>query len=75
MNKVELKQLLISSGVPKDLFSLDGGLPNESLCLNNADGIWEVYYSERGMKSQLQKFTSEEEACNYFYKNVLELLS
>ncbi|MBT2647092.1 hypothetical protein J7E52_10225 [Bacillus sp. ISL-34] len=75
MKKEELQQMLINANVPKDLYNLNGGLPNESFCLNKEDNIWEVYYSERGVKSQLKKFDSEDEACDYFYKTILELLN
>lgn len=74
MKRAELQQCLIDANVPKDLYSLNGGLPNEALCLNKDGDVWEVYYSERGIKSQIEKFDSEDEACNYFYKTVLELL-
>jgi hypothetical protein len=75
MKKDELQQLLINANVPKDLYNLNGGLPNEVFCLNKEDNIWEVYYSERGVKSQLKKFDSEDEACDYFYKTILEFLN
>ncbi|MFJ7511184.1 hypothetical protein ACIQW7_17170 [Peribacillus simplex] len=75
MKKEELQQMLINANVPKDLYNLNGGLPNEAFCLNKEDNIWEVYYSERGVKSQLKKFDSEDEACDYFYKTILELLN
>ncbi|AEH46502.1 MULTISPECIES: hypothetical protein [Anoxybacillaceae] len=75
MKKDELHQLLLDLDVPKDLYSLKGGLPNEALCLNKEGSVWEVYYSERGVKSQLKIFKSEEEACEYFYKTILELLN
>lgn len=75
MKKNELQQLLINANVPKDLYNLNGGLPNEVFCLNKEDNIWEVYYSERGVKSQLKKFKSEDEACNYFYKTILDYLN
>lgn len=54
---------------------LNDGLPNEVLCLNKRDNILEVYYSERGLKSNLKKFDTEDDACEYFYKTVLELLN
>jgi hypothetical protein len=75
MKKDELHQLLLASNAPTDLYSLNGGLPNESFCLNKEDDVWEVYYSERGVKSQLKRFESEEEACEYFYKIIIELLN
>ncbi|MEK5521413.1 hypothetical protein [Heyndrickxia sp. FSL W8-0423] len=75
MNKNELLQLLINSNVPQDLYSLKGGLPNEALCLNEENGQWEVYYCERGIKSQIKKFGSEDNACEYFYKEIQDLLN
>lgn len=75
MKKDELRQLLINLDVPEDLYSLKGGLPNEALCLNKEGSVWEVYYNERGVKSQLKCFKSEEEACEYFYKTIFELLN
>lgn len=75
MKKDELHKLLLTSNTPTDLYSLNGGLPNESFCLNKEDDVWEVYYSERGVKSQLKRFESEEEACEYFYKIIIELLN
>jgi hypothetical protein len=35
MNKDELIKLLIKSNIPEHLYSLNGGLPNEALYLNN----------------------------------------
>ena len=66
MNKNTLRNELKKKGVPQDLYDLSGGLPNEAYCLNKNDGIWEVYYSEKGIKSGLKTFSSEGDACNYF---------
>ncbi|MBT2680552.1 hypothetical protein J7E38_16200 [Bacillus sp. ISL-35] len=74
MKKEKLNESLINANVPKDLYNLNGGLPNEAFCLNKEGEIWEVYYSERGVKSQLKHFHSEDEACNYLYKTILEVL-
>jgi hypothetical protein len=68
MKRQELKQRLIRRGVPDDMYSLDGGFPNETYCLNRHDRVWEIYYSEKGMKSGIREFVSEEEACEYFYR-------
>lgn len=43
MQKNELEQKLLQEEVPKDLYSLKGGLPNESYCLNEQNGVWEVF--------------------------------
>ncbi len=75
MTKKELEQKLIKEKVARDLYSLDGGFPNEAYCLNHDHNrnIWEVYYSERGQKTGLKSFNKEEEACEYFYSLVIGL--
>ncbi|MEE3471494.1 MAG: hypothetical protein VZR24_12605 [Butyrivibrio hungatei] len=67
----ELKKRLDQIGVSDDLYSLlIGGFPNEAYCLiKNEDG-WEVYYSERGEKSDIQQFASESEACEYMLEEL-----
>ncbi len=67
MTKNDLKIKLENKGFPTGSFSLEGGLPNESYCLNKNGKIWEVYYSERGNKSGLKEFKDESEACLYMY--------
>lgn len=41
MQKNELEQKLLQEEVSKDLYSLKGGLPNESYCFNELNGVWE----------------------------------
>ena len=67
MNKVELQTRLISENIIQDLYSFKTTFPNEAFCLIEANGKWEVYYSERGNKNGLKIFENEEEACQYFY--------
>lgn len=74
MKKNTLRQKLIQINAPNDLYSLNGGLPNEAICLNCIGSKWEVYYSERGIKTGLKFFESEESACDYFYNLILEEL-
>jgi hypothetical protein len=69
MKKNELKKKLFNENFPECTYSLDGGLPNEAFCLNKVLlSKWEVYYSERGNKSCLKYFSTEDEACDYFYE-------
>jgi hypothetical protein len=68
MTKLDLKKLLLEEKINQDAYSLEGGLPNEAFCLDKNFELWEVYYSERGIKSGLKKFDTENEACEYFYK-------
>jgi len=74
MKKNELQQKLISENISLDMYSLNGGLPNEAFCLSEINGIWEVYYSERGNKTGLKVFNKEEDACQCLYDTLYETL-
>ena len=66
----ELSMQLDKIGVNKDMYSIMiGGLPNEKLCIAKNDK-WEVYYSERGKKTMLREFATEEEACDFFFNKL-----
>jgi len=65
MNRAELIKFFQEKNIPIDSYSMMGGLPNEAFCINKIDKGWEVYYSERGVKSQLSCFDNEEDACMY----------
>ena len=70
MRIFELEHKLNEIGVPNDLYSImEGGLPNEQLCIVKED-TWQVYYSERGHKSGLKEFKTEAEACEYFLRKM-----
>lgn len=67
----ELEKILIQNDVPQNMYSLlVGGFPNEAFCLIKSDSAWEVYYSERGQKRDVKKFSSESEACEYMNKKL-----
>ena len=67
MKIADLKNLIRLSNIREDSYSLNGGLPNEAYCLNRNKNTWEVYYSERGNKTGIKEFSSEEEACEYLW--------
>ncbi len=72
MNREQLKSQLETLRVDPTAYCLCGGLPNERFVLNQEkDGAWEVYYSERGQKSGLRVFDSEEGAVQYFLEVIL----
>lgn len=73
MNKKELAEILRKENVPENTYSLDGGLPNDSMCLEKNAAGWEVYYSERGQKYHEKYFFTEEEACEYLYHRIKEI--
>ena len=41
----------------------------KKFCINKIE-CWEVHYSERGIKTQLKQFDTENEACEYLYKKL-----
>jgi hypothetical protein len=71
MDRKQLQSLLISKNVRSDAYSLYGGLPNEAYSIYEKNGIWQVYYSERGAAESIMKFDTEAEACNYFYNWIM----
>ena len=72
MNKKELKNILDKEGINPSAYCLDGGLPNEQYVLSDDNERWSVYYSERGIRSNMNNFSSEGEACNYILHLLLE---
>ena len=70
----ELKQRLINEKIPREAYSFNKEFPDESYCIRRKYCLWEVYYSERGLKSGLMIFSREEEACIYFYDLLINAL-
>ena len=71
----ELKTIISKNEkIPKDSYSFDGGLPSEALCIFRHGEEWEIYYSERGKKTNLVTFKMESEACEYFYNHLLKMI-
>lgn len=71
MKKHELEKKLKERNINPYIYCLDGGLPNEAHTLGKNGDLWEVYYSERGNKSQLKTFLTEDEACDYLYEWII----
>lgn len=43
-----------------------------SYCMEEKNNKWEVYYTERGSKFHVKEFSSETEACEYFYNWIMQ---
>ena len=52
-----LEKELVNLGVPKNYYSL-GREKNERTCIIEEDGVWLVYFFERGSREDLHKFTN-----------------
>lgn len=69
MNLDSLKLDLERLGIKKRWYSLSEEFADEAFCIHRSKEreLWEVYYCERGEKSNLRTFKSEDEACEWFY--------
>lgn len=72
MNARELIERLKKSSVPRDSYSIFENIKDESLCLVNEGGPWVVFYYERGLKTELERFAGEDEACVRFFHRIIK---
>ena len=61
---------IISDSYSLDIVDFEKEYPNESYCIRQNNGLWEVYYSERGQKTDLKKFDLESDACKYLLEKI-----
>jgi hypothetical protein len=69
-----LKKILDKDGVNPIFYSLDGSTKRAwigATILERKEDCWLVYYFERGNKSHLIQFSSEDEACKYLLEKLL----
>ena len=68
----EVCEKLLAEGCTKSSFSIHSS-QHDALCLAKRGDIWVIYYSERGQDYSPEfESTSEEDACQFFYKLVME---
>ena len=73
MKKIELEKLLKDNNINPNSYDLSGGLGDNKYCLLIVpNGICSVYYTEKGKKYDEKQFHTEDKACDYFYKFILE---
>lgn len=64
MRLADLPALLRNAAIPDSAYVLDGGLgAGECWGLERRDGIWLLYYSQRGRKSLRERLPTEALAC------------
>lgn len=74
MKASELTDLLLNEGCNHGNFRVGNvGGADDAFCLTENYGTWEVFYTERGTKSPIFSSTSETEACEFFYKQIMEM--
>lgn len=74
MTIAELRRRLEDAHVPPETYSLTGGLPDRALCIEQLGDKWRVYYSERGLRSDVRAFETEADATHYFWETFMRPL-
>lgn len=68
MNLQELERRLVEEGCSKSNYSI-GFRDSDVFCLMKKNGVWHIFYTERGQDQEpIFESTSEEKACEYFFK-------
>lgn len=70
MDVVQLKENLVALGVVPSAYSLDGSVNNETYVLIYENGVWVMFYSEKGLRTSEARFSKECEACEAFFKKI-----
>ncbi|MES2172117.1 MAG: hypothetical protein V4479_15570 [Actinomycetota bacterium] len=71
MKQIDAQEKLDVAGVDPRSYSM-GTLPkDESYVVEQSAGGWAVYYSERGLRTELREFLDEEAALDAFVTAVL----
>jgi hypothetical protein len=68
----DLGELLIRAHVDPTCYHLFGG-SDEGVCILPEGQTWKVCISERGQRLEEMSFDTEDDACVYFLKRILEL--
>jgi hypothetical protein len=71
MNLLELESQLRMLRIRRDAYNLSGDAKSECYVLQKIDDCWQVFYSERGIESGVEEFSTEHEACEH----LLDLLT
>jgi hypothetical protein len=75
MTLSETVALFRRNSVPTSFYVTDGGLGDgECVGIERAPGGWRLYYSERGAKSPLGAYASEDAACRALVARVNAML-
>ncbi|PIG27026.1 hypothetical protein CLU93_1251 [Janthinobacterium sp. 35] len=70
MNISDIGHEMAISNIPSNAFSIGDATQDESLCIREQNGHWEVFYYERGIKTGLRIFKEEHEACCNFLSTI-----
>jgi hypothetical protein len=74
LNLTSLKELLESKNVPPRFYCLNGLGSGECFGIS-AEGGWHTYFSEKGSKSSIERFSTEGDAIKNFLTRLQDLLN
>ncbi len=66
MNLADLRKVLDAEKIDKAGYRINEPPGESAWCLKKQGKIWLVYWFERGERFHLNRFSSEEIACEYF---------
>lgn len=72
MKIADAQEIVESAQVDPTYYSFDGDR-HEALCIVSAGHEWNVFISERGSRYEDRTFQSEDEACVWFLKRLVQL--
>lgn len=71
MNRDKVREVARAEGIRPDAYSLDGGDHEDRYVLAIETGGWSVYFVERGERTDVTHFETEEEACDHLLSLLL----
>ena len=75
MKASELENILLEAGCSPNNFCIgSSGTASDVYCLSEKDGIWQVYYTERGRDSDpLFESRNEAKACQFYFDKIMRI--
>lgn len=73
MRAADVQGILDAHGVDRRSYRINQPPDNNTMCLIQKGKKWSVFYFERGEYFDMQRFSSEDAACEYFLNRMLEL--
>lgn len=63
----EIFSELLRRGIDSRIVYIGEGSPEDRYAIILTDGLWTVFYTEKGEHFELKRFLIEEDACEYFF--------
>ena len=74
MTVSELEAVFIANDVPTNYYSFDGMGGGDNYVLEQQNGAWRTFYSERGSADDIRTYANEDEACRGMFALVARMM-